>query len=508
VRRPEISSKYAQEAKLFKKIKQLHSMVIVSKFIKKERLIPLLGVSFIGDTISVSFGLIVAHWVRFQSGIISYDESWWTNGGARNYQSLSSYTGLVIFGTVLLLFTFLSMNLYRNIVLLRMRTSVFIIIRAVALWLVVYLGLSLVIKFNPPISRIFAIMSAIASGAFVLLWRFWYLRLLKASGLSSCLIKKLVFFGWGNSADRLVKSIQGDRGNAYSVVGIIRDTPNKGALFPPTTLPILGDSSNLVEVLRDESIDIIVRSDGNATVDDLIAFSSLCDREMVQFKMIPTRLHSMIAGLHLETISDVPILGVADGPLVDPLNRILKRSVDIVGSIVGLVISGPLICLFGALVYLESPGPIIYRQTRTGRNGRNFQILKIRSMRLHAEAQGGAQWAKKGDDRRLKVGAFMRATNIDEVPQFWNVIKGEMSLVGPRPERPELIAKFQDEIPHYNARLKIKPGMTGWAQVNGLRGDTDLTERVRYDLFYIERWTLLGDFLIMLRTFFNRNNAY
>jgi exopolysaccharide biosynthesis polyprenyl glycosylphosphotransferase len=216
----------------------------------------------------------------------------------------------------------------------------------------------------------------------------------------------------------------------------------------------------------------------------------------------------MIAGLHLETISDVPVLGVAEGPLVDPINRVLKRAVDIVGALVGLAISAPLLGVFGGLVYLESPGPIIYRQTRTGRRGRMFKILKIRSMRLDAEAQGGAQWAKKGDDRRLKIGAFMRATNIDEVPQFWSVLKGEMSLVGPRPERPELIAKFQDEIPHYNARHSVKPGMTGWAQIHGLRGDTDLTERVRYDLYYIENWTLLGDFWIMLKTFQNRQNAY
>jgi exopolysaccharide biosynthesis polyprenyl glycosylphosphotransferase len=468
----------------------------------------LLGVSFIGDTISVAFGLIVAHWVRFQSGLIPHDESWWTSGGARNSQPLSTYISLVIVGTMLLLCTFLAMNLYRDKPLLRLRENLLIITRSVLLWLVVYLGFSLAVNFNPPISRIYAILSAIISWAFVLSWRFSYIRFLKVFGFSSCLIKRVIFLGWSDCSERLVKSMQCDLRSVYSIRGIISETSNRGALLPPPTLPILGNSSNLVGVLRNESIDIMVLADGNSTVDDLIALSNLCDREMVQFKIIPTRLHSMIAGLHLETISDVPILGVVDGPLADPLNRMLKRSVDIIGSMVGLAISAPLICLFGAVVYLESPGPIIYRQTRTGRRGRNFQILKIRSMRLAAETQGGAQWAKKGDDRRLKVGAFMRSTNIDEVPQFWNVLKGEMSLVGPRPERPELIAKFQDEIPHYNARHTIKPGMTGWAQINGLRGDTDLTERVRYDLYYIEKWTILGDFWIMLRTFYNRQNAY
>ena len=142
-----------------------------------------------------------------------------------------------------------------------------------------------------------------------------------------------------------------------------------------------------------------------------------------------------------------------------------------------------------------------------GRNGRSFEIIKIRSMRLDAE-NGKAQWAKKDDPRRLKVGAFMREWNIDEIPQFWNVLKGDMSLVGPRPERPELIMEFKEEIPHYNARHASKPGITGWAQVNGLRGNTSLIERIRYDIYYLENWSLWFDLQIMVQTFFRKDNAY
>ena len=450
----------------------------------------------------------MAHWVRFQSGVVPYDESWWTSGGARNYQPLSSYLGLLVIGSGLLVGTFFSNNLYRNKCLLRFRPNALIVSQSVGLWFVVYLGVSLALKFNPPISRIFAALSVVFAWASVLAWRFTMIKMLEAFGLSSWLTQRVAFLGWTDAVQRLAESIQQDAGHVYSIKGIILETSDHRTVGPPLTLPVLGDASNLPKILGDRSVDILVRSDGPWEVDQLIAVSNLCDREMVQFKMIPSRLHSMIAGLHLETISDVPVLGVAEGPLVDPINRALKRAVDIVGALVGLAISAPLIGVFGGLVYLESPGPIIYRQTRTGRRGRTFKILKIRSMRLDAEAQGGAQWAKKGDDRRLKIGAFMRATNIDEVPQFWSVLKGEMSLVGPRPERPELIARFQDEIPHYNARHSVKPGMTGWAQIHGLRGDTDLTERVRYDLYYIENWTLLGDFWIMLKTFQNRQNAY
>jgi exopolysaccharide biosynthesis polyprenyl glycosylphosphotransferase len=474
----------------------------------KDRSIILLGVAFSGDALTAALGLVVAHWVRFQSDIVPYDESWWTSGSTVNNQHLSSYLGPLILGTILLLGTFVSMNLYRDKCLLRFRPNVLVVTRAVSFWLVVYLGASLVMKFSPPISRIFALLSAVFAWAFVLLWRFAMINMLKSFGVSSWLVKRLVFLGWSDASHRLVKSIEQDHANVYSIVGVVLDTHDHTFLNSPTKMPVLGYLSNLDEILRNQEIDILVRSDGPWNVEQLIALSTLCDREMVEFKIIPSRLHSMIAGLHIETISGVPILGIMDGPLTEPVNRVLKRAVDIMGATVGLVISAPLLCLFGGLVYLESPGPIIYRQTRTGRRGRNFQILKIRSMRINAELHGGAQWAKKGDDRRLKIGAFMRATNIDEVPQFWNVLKGEMSLVGPRPERPELIAKFQDEIPHYNARHTVKPGMTGWAQVNGFRGNTDLTERVRYDLYYIENWTLLGDFWIMLKTFYKSENAY
>jgi lipopolysaccharide/colanic/teichoic acid biosynthesis glycosyltransferase len=184
--------------------------------------------------------------------------------------------------------------------------------------------------------------------------------------------------------------------------------------------------------------------------------------------------------------------------------------------------------VFGTLVYLESPGPIFYRQRRSGRNGKPFDIIKIRSMRLDAESNGKVGWTVQNDSRRLRIGTFMRKWNIDEVPQFWNVLKasptprsrgaipirhprtasgGEMSVVGPRPERPELVATFKRDIPHYNARYNAKPGITGWAQVNGLRGNTDLAERINYDLWYMENWSLILDFQIIFMTLFKHQNA-
>jgi len=227
----------------------------------------------------------------------------------------------------------------------------------------------------------------------------------------------------------------------------------------------------------------------------------------VQFKVVPSYFSILVSGLYLETISGIPILGVSRLPLDRMFNRLIKRLLDIVGSLMGLLLSAPIIAVFGTLVYLESPGPVLYRQRRLGRNGKTFHMVKLRSMRLDAEQNGQVGWSTKDDTRRLRIGAFMRKWNIDEVPQFWNVLKGEMSLVGPRPERPELIRNFKHQIPHYNARHTVKPGITGWAQVNGLRGDTDLAERIIHDLYYVEHWNLLFDLQTIFLTFFRNRNA-
>ena len=175
------------------------------------------------------------------------------------------------------------------------------------------------------------------------------------------------------------------------------------------------------------------------------------------------------------------------------------------GSRAGLAIAAPMMIVFGYLIRRESPGPVIFRQRRQGLDGRTFEMYKLRSMKLGAELESKA--TVKNDPRRLKIGKFMRSWNIDELPQFWNVLKGDMSLVGPRPEVAELIGELKEIIPHYNARHNVKPGMTGWAQVKGLRGDTDLKERIRSDLWYIENWNLLFDLRILVMTFLTTRGA-
>jgi exopolysaccharide biosynthesis polyprenyl glycosylphosphotransferase len=272
-------------------------------------------------------------------------------------------------------------------------------------------------------------------------------------------------------------------------------------------VPCLGAKDDLSSILHHHQIDVALLAGTDIAGGDMVDLAKVCQTEMVEFKVIPSCFPALASGMHVEWISGIPILGT-DRLRINRLHvRIEKRMLDIIGAIVGLLLLGPIIGLFALLVHLESPGQVFYRQRRLGRKGQPFEMIKIRSMRLDAEKNGQAGWTVRNDPRRLKVGAFMRRWNIDELPQFWNVLKGEMSLVGPRPERPEFISNLKHEIMHYNLRHSVKPGLTGWAQVNGLRGNTDLSERIRFDLFYIDNWSVLLDVQTMFMTLFKHKNA-
>jgi exopolysaccharide biosynthesis polyprenyl glycosylphosphotransferase len=271
----------------------------------------------------------------------------------------------------------------------------------------------------------------------------------------------------------------------------------------------LGSIHELAGILRKHAVDIAVVLDTKVLSQEAVAsVMKICEDKYVQFKIVPQFFDILLSSLRPNVIGGVAVLGLESLPLRSYENWIIKRTVDVAGGIVGLALSAPIITIFGALVYWESPGPVIYKQLRSGRSGRLFYIYKIRSMNMSAESNGKAQWAQQNDPRRLRIGTFMRKYNLDEVPQFWNVLKGDMSLVGPRPERPSLITRFKNKIPHYNARHSCLPGMTGWAQVNGWRGNTSLDERIRHDIWYVENWGFWLDVRILFLTFFRRDNAY
>ena len=471
---------------------------------RRDRTLPerLVITSLLCDSVVIVYALIAGYWLRFHTALNHFG----VTGPKITPMTAHDYAGYIAFGALSLIFTLAYVQVYDRQKLLRLRQVVVQVTKGCLLWFVGFLSFSLMFKFQPSISRVFVTISAINALGGLLVWRWMFHRFLQRSAIAGALRQRILFVGWNEESERLTKSFENDGARPYDVVGCVTSARARFQRRP--RLQVLGAYENIREIIQRHNVDMVVLTDVNCVKGEIVGLSNLCEKEMVQFKVIPSYFQILVSGLHLETISGVPVLGVSQLPLDRTFNVGLKRAIDIVGGLFGLLVSAPLMAIFGAIVYMESPGPIFYRQRRMGRNGMPFDIIKIRSMRLDAESGTGAQWCQKDDPRRLRVGAFMRAWNIDEIPQFWNVLKGEMSLVGPRPERPELIENFKEDVPHYNARHNAKPGITGWAQVKGLRGDTDLGERIRADLFYLENWNAMLDIQIMFLTFLRRENAY
>jgi exopolysaccharide biosynthesis polyprenyl glycosylphosphotransferase len=457
----------------------------------------LLLVQILGDTLMAFVGLLLGYWLRFKGPLKTM--------GVEADTNLADYLPLLLIGTLLFVLTFGYLKVYDARLLLKPLRVYTLFARGTLFWFCLFLGISLALKFEPAISRIFVATSCVTTFLCVSLWRAGFNLWLARSPLRGRIVQRVLIVGWSPDADQLVHAINSDRQHAYEVLGYV-DTGND-ATDARHPCPHLGSFGNLEHILSTEFADIALVADLNLSPEQLSHTVTLSERLYVQFKMVPSFFRIFVSSLHLQTISGVPVLGIEQLRMTSLLNSTLKRAVDIVGALVGLTLSVPIMVALSLIIKRESPGPIIYRQVRTGRHGHTFTIYKLRSMRLDAE-QSGAQWAVSGDPRRLKIGAFMREWNLDELPQFWNVLVGDMSLVGPRPERPELIEKFEREIPHYNPRHEVRPGLTGWAQVNGLRGNTSLVERINYDLYYIENWSIWFDFLIMVRTFIGNKNAY
>jgi exopolysaccharide biosynthesis polyprenyl glycosylphosphotransferase len=360
---------------------------------------------------------------------------------------------------------------------------------------------------NVLVSVPYALLAAFTLLGTLVCWRVLLQKIMRSEFITRLLRQRVLILGWSESTAQLACQTWEDLVYPCEIVGYVEIALELSPTGPPPTVPCLGAKKDLTAILQRHEIDVAILAGTDSPAETVFELARSCQTEMVEFKVVPSCFPALASGMHVEWVSGVPILGTDRLRMNRLPVRIEKRVLDITGAVVGLLLAGPLIGFFALLVYLESPGPVFYRQRRLGRKGKPFEMIKIRSMRLDAEKGGGPGWTVRDDPRRLKIGAFMRRWNIDELPQFWNVLKGEMSLVGPRPERPEFIVNLKHEIMHYNLRHSVKPGLTGWAQVNGYRGNTDLTERIRHDLFYIDNWSALLDVQTMILTLFKHKNA-
>ncbi len=306
----------------------------------------------------------------------------------------------------------------------------------------------------------------------------------------------LVVVGMGKIARDITRKIQSSPELGYHVVGVVNVRPQaKNSLFG---VPVLGDSRDLPYLLDAYHIEQVIIALPDAQRGELVDLITLCRRGRVDIKIYPDMFAYMAGDLSVDDLNGTPLLTVRDIAMRG-WKLSLKRLMDIVGAVVGLILLSPLMVLSAILIRLESHGPVFYTQERMGLDERPFEMIKFRTMREDAEAEGPG-WTVQNDPRVTRIGKFMRRTNWDEIPQFINVLFGNMSLVGPRPERPIYVQQFRERIPRYMERHREKAGLTGWAQINGLRGDTSIQERTAFDLWYVENWSLWLDVKILLRT--------
>jgi len=337
------------------------------------------------------------------------------------------------------------------------------------------------------------------------LGRFLLLKFLLRWEKRRDLLPTMLVLGTGAKAEQLSQRFSSARLFGYELMGFVHMDGEDGQ---GVAGPLLGGVERLGEILDKYRPDEVLLTHGDLSRGDLLDIILECDRHMVELRIVPDLLDMVTSSVSIEAFMGLTTMRMKELPLDRAFNRFVKRILDLGMSGTGLVVLAPLFLAIVWCVKRDSSGPVLYKQRRVGQDGRRFNIYKFRSMRIDAEEESGPVLAEEHDPRRTKIGTFLRKSNLDELPQLWNVLRGNMSLVGPRPERPYFVDQFKYDVPRYMSRHRVKSGMTGWAQIHGLRGNTPIAERVRYDLYYVENWSLWLDIRILLKTFLATKNAY
>ncbi len=454
------------------------------------------------DALAAFAALHLAVWIRFDADLIPL------LGDVMPPRAMYSAAALAL--APLLLVVFRSIGLYERPQLGSFADKLPKIVRGVAITFAAALALSFVVRVEgwPPYSRYVAAIAAVTTLGIISIERFFLFRIERHFAKHSTAKRKFLVIGTDAAAAAVRRNLEGEPRLRARVIGFLSLGP-----FPsvdpavPSDL-VLGTLGDLEKIADATAADEIILADPSLPRDRLMDLFFLCERRILPFSMVPDLYGILTSRVRIRQIADTPLLGLAPWPLESFWNRFLKRAEDICGAVVGLVLSAPVLLVCAPLVKRSSPGPVFYSQVRCGIDGRLFTIYKLRSMPTNAEAASGPVWTTADDARRTPFGSFLRKWNIDELPQFWNVLRGDMSLVGPRPERPHFVEQFKVNVGHYMSRHLSRPGMTGWAQVNGLRGNTSIEDRVKHDIWYLEHWSLSLDLKILVQTFFNNSNAY
>lgn len=454
----------------------------------------------LSDFIVIQLSFIAAWWIKFESGLLVFQTP--LPRSEYFFWSIVYAAGALLIGVVLGFYTPKRRK--------RFSTEVLKIVQIQVISLLALLSIFFLLKIVD-ISRDYLAIYLCCNIVLIGIYRFCIkqsLRWVREKGYNKQFV---LILGAGSLGRRFYKNLQQYPELGYEVVGFLDDnqkTHDADSLHYPD---IIGDLAELEDILSRRHIDEVIIALPLHAHEKFEWIVGTCEKVGVKALIIPDYFDYLPARPYFENFADMPLINVRDIPLDEIRNRIAKRSFDIAFSAVCILLLSPLFLLIAAGIKLTSPGPVVFKQERVGFNRKTFHMYKFRSMRVQTEQASDQTWTVENDPRRTRFGAFLRETSLDELPQFFNVLLGHMSVVGPRPERPYFVEQFKEEIPKYMVKHHIRPGITGWAQSNGYRGDTSIKDRIKLDVFYIENWTFIFDIKIIFKTIFNglfNRNAY
>ena len=452
------------------------------------------------DAVAVYGGFMLATWLRMSSEWIPL-----TKMPPPDFYRLYSQAAAVITGLMLIVLQ--TQGLY-----VRPQTGSFVnriprIVKSSVAGIVMAMVLAFALQNEREVSRMVIALAAVTITFLLLLERYILFRIEWNLARHRPGRNRVLILGTDSVAAHLRRTLRREHMLRSEIVGFLETDQSQPDPEIPEDL-LIGAMENIETIVEETKPDQIIITGASIERHRLFDVVLLCERHLIEFGMVPDLFRLMTASMDVQALDDIPLLRLRHWPLENFWNRALKRGEDLFGALIFLVVAAPVIAIAAVMIKLTSPGPVFYSQERCGEKGARFKLHKLRTMRIDAEKETGPVFAHEDDDRRTPVGGLFRKYNIDELPQLWNVLRGDMSLVGPRPERPHFVEQFKTDVARYMWRHVSKPGMSGWAQVNGLRGDTSIEDRVKYDLYYLENWSLAFDFKILLKTLIARQNAY
>lgn len=454
----------------------------------------------LADMLCTLFVFLLAYWLKFESDFLVGIKS-------------VPFATYLLWGTIYS-FSMVLIGFYLQFYSPKRRKNFsYDVLKVLQIQFLSFMGLLALFYFSneSDISRQFLVIFLTLNIVFICVYRYTVKSILSSLRRKGFNKRFVLILGAGSVGRSFYLNLMNQPELGYEALGFLDDFHDEHPIEYRTMRPIIGKLDDLEYILKTHPIDEVIMAlplEAHSKYGQII---EACEKAGVKTLIIPDFFDLLPARPLLDNFAGIPLINVRDVPLDELSNRILKRWFDILFSVVAIVLTSPVLLAVTIGIKLTSPGPVLFKQERVGYNRKTFQMLKFRSMHVSSGVQSDTQWTVENDPRRTRFGAFLRKTSLDELPQFFNVLLGHMSVVGPRPERPFFVEQFRDEIPKYMIKHQIRPGITGWAQANGLRGDTSIQERIQHDLFYIENWTFIFDLKIIGKTIVKglmNKNAY